>query len=191
MKATQGAQIGVVVVGTFLAWFAAPFAPAQVAALSPSSDYRSAAVDQIPDSPGAVQARLNGPQAPAAGAGPAHPSQSPEPVANFASSGDASQTRPESGDPSLDQLGLVRSSPTDGQDQQETVHEPVGTAVAEPIRTTGIAAARPAGAALAPGKQRRTRSILIRVGVIVGAGVAVGTTFALSRGSPGRPPGSH
>lgn len=57
---------------------------------------------------------------------------------------------------------------------------PVGTAAAPYTRPTGIAASRPAGAVIAPAKQRRTRSILIKVGVIVGAGIAVGTVAALS-----------
>jgi hypothetical protein len=70
---------------------------------------------------------------------------------------------------------------------QDTSHKPVGTAAAPYERTMGIAASRPAGAAIAPAKQRRVRTILISVGVIVGAGVAVGTVAALSHGSPSRP----
>jgi len=75
--------------------------------------------------------------------------------------------------------------------QQTVVHQPVGTAAAEALPITGVAASRPAGAALAPARQRRVRSVLIRVGSLVGAGVAIGTTMALSQGSPSRPPGSH
>jgi hypothetical protein len=69
--------------------------------------------------------------------------------------------------------------------------EPVGTAAAKSVETTGVAGSNPAGAAIAPAKQRRTRAVLIKVGAIVGAGVAVGTVMALSSGSPGRPPGSR
>ena len=75
--------------------------------------------------------------------------------------------------------------------QESEVQEPVGTAAAPPVKTTGVAASRPAGAAIAPGKQRRARSLLIKVGALVGAGVAIGTVVALSSGSPSRPPGSH
>lgn len=75
--------------------------------------------------------------------------------------------------------------------QEATPHDPVGAAAAEPLPTTGVAASRPAGAALAPARQRRVRTILIRMGVLLGAGVAVGTTFALSQASPSKPPGSH
>jgi len=82
-----------------------------------------------------------------------------------------------------DQLG---ASP-----QALTPRAPLGTAVAEPLQTTGVAASRPAGIAVAPAGQRRVRTILIRVGSLVGAGVAIGTTMALSQGSTSRPPGSH
>jgi anti-anti-sigma factor len=74
---------------------------------------------------------------------------------------------------------------------QTGTQEPLGTAAAPSIKTTGVAASRPAGAAIAPAKQKRARSILIKVGAIVGAGVAVGAVVALSSGSPSRPPGSH
>src|SRR5262249_39231890 len=70
-------------------------------------------------------------------------------------------------------------------------HEPLGTAAAETLPTTGVAAARPAGAAVAPAKQRRVRSIMIKMGLLVGAGVAIGTTMALSQGSPSKPPGAN
>jgi anti-sigma B factor antagonist len=74
---------------------------------------------------------------------------------------------------------------------QDVPQEPVGTAAAEFIKTTGVAASKPAGSAIAPAKQRRARSILIKVGAIVGAGAAVGAVVALSAASPSRAPGSH
>jgi len=48
----------------------------------------------------------------------------------------------------------------------------------------GVMASRPAGAAIAPAKQRRARTIAIRVALIVGAGVAIGTVMALTHGTP-------
>jgi len=95
--------------------------------------------------------------------------------------------------------GSVRSqvaennSPFSGQQSssKEQTQEPAGTAAAESVETTGVAASKPAGAAIAPAKQRRTRSILIKVGALVGAGVAVGTVVALSSASPSRPPGAR
>jgi cytoskeletal protein RodZ len=74
---------------------------------------------------------------------------------------------------------------------QNRPHEPVGTAAAETVPTSGIAASRPAGSALAPAKQRRIRSILIKTGALVGVVAAVGITMALSQGSPSKPPGAR
>lgn len=74
--------------------------------------------------------------------------------------------------------------------QQNAAHEPVGTAAAEWVPASGIAASRPSGAAVAPAKQRRARSLVIKVGVLLGAGAAVGTVYALSKASPSRPPGA-
>lgn len=81
-----------------------------------------------------------------------------------------------------------------GNQQQEAVpsgQKPVGTAAAESVPTSGVAASQPAGTAIAPGKQRRTRSILIKVGALVGAGVAVGTVAALTLGTSSKPPGAR
>jgi anti-anti-sigma factor len=84
--------------------------------------------------------------------------------------------------------GVQQPSPNQ---QQSGAQQPVGTAAAEFIKTTGVAASKPAGSAIAPAKQRRARSILIKVGAIVGAGVAVGAVVALSAASPSRPSGAH
>ncbi len=64
---------------------------------------------------------------------------------------------------------------------------PAGTAVAPYERGIGIAASRPAGAVIAPSKQRRNRQFLIRVGLLMGAAAAVGTVVALSNASPSTP----
>ena len=80
-----------------------------------------------------------------------------------------------------------QQSSASGQQAQE----PVGTAAAESVETTGVAASKPAGAAIAPAKQRRTRALLIKVSAIVGASVAVGTVVALANASPSRPPGAR
>jgi hypothetical protein len=66
-----------------------------------------------------------------------------------------------------------------------------GTAAAEAEKSTGVAASRPAGMAIAPAKQRRRRSFLLKMGALVGAGVAGGTVYALSRSSPGKAPGAR
>lgn len=69
--------------------------------------------------------------------------------------------------------------------------QPVGTAAAPAPVVTGTAAARPAGVAVAPAKQHRVRTIVIRVGAIAGAAVALGTVVALTEATGSRPPGAH
>ena len=63
--------------------------------------------------------------------------------------------------------------------------------LAQPLRrsetATGVAASKPAGAAIAPAKQRRVRTILISLGVVAAACVAVGIVAGLSRTSPSQP----
>jgi hypothetical protein len=78
-------------------------------------------------------------------------------------------------------------TPQSSARQQQNGTEPVGTAAAPYEKPLGVAASRPAGAVMAPAKQRRTRTILIRVGLIVGAAAAIGTVVALSKTSPSRP----
>lgn len=67
---------------------------------------------------------------------------------------------------------------------------PVGAAVGQSGTAAGGPASRPAGVAIAPAKQRQTRALLIKVGALAAAGVAVGTVLALSRGTPSTPPGA-
>jgi hypothetical protein len=68
---------------------------------------------------------------------------------------------------------------------------PLGTAAAEIGNASGSAASKPAGVAIAPAKQHQSRSLLIKIGAVVGVGVALGTVMALSSSSPSRPPGSQ
>jgi cytoskeletal protein RodZ len=72
-------------------------------------------------------------------------------------------------------------------ENQPVPQKPVGAAAAPPEGAAGVTAARPAGAVIAPAKQRRVRAILIRVGLLVGAGVALGTVMALSHATPSQP----
>lgn len=100
------------------------------------------------------------------------------------------QPQPAQNQPAPDQPQLVdRSAQPNAQTDQEKSGsgKPVGTAAAPVTKPTGVAGSRPAGAVIAPAKQKRVRAIWIRVGVIVGAGIAIGTVAALSRGSSSRP----
>ena len=99
-----------------------------------------------------------------------------------------SQNNP-SGDSSPSSQNQAKTAP-DAKAQSEA-GKPLGTAAAQPVTPTGVAASQPAGAAIAPAKQRRTRSLLIKVGAIVGGGVALGTIFALSNATSSKPPGAH
>jgi hypothetical protein len=74
-----------------------------------------------------------------------------------------------------------------GQQEQSGTASPLGTAAAPKQEVTGVMGSRPAGAAIAPAKQRRVRTIFIKIGAVVGAAVALGTVAALSKGSPSRP----
>lgn len=75
--------------------------------------------------------------------------------------------------------------------QNKKLQRPVGTAAAEAPKVSGITAAQPAGTAIAPAKQHRVRTIAIKVGAIIGAGVALGTVIALTEATPSKPPGAH
>jgi len=72
----------------------------------------------------------------------------------------------------------------------QTPQQPSGTAVAPPVQVSGGAASKPAGVAIAPPKQRQIRSLLIKLGFLAGAGVAIGTVVGLSAASPGHVPNS-
>jgi hypothetical protein len=102
-----------------------------------------------------------------------------------------------SGEPIQAQSGSLGSPPQSSPNQQTpqssspSGQRPVGTAAAEAPDASGIAASQPAGVAIAPAKQRRTRTLIIRMGAIIGAGVAVGSVVALTAGTSSKPPGAH
>src|SRR5215475_510537 len=80
---------------------------------------------------------------------------------------------------------------TSAQGTDQKPQRPVGTAAAEAPKITGITAAQPAGVAIAPAKQRRVRTIVLKVGAIVGAGAAVGTVIALTAATSSKLPGAR
>lgn len=115
-----------------------------------------------------------------------NPSQGPlQPVTTYPEASGTEQNQPP---PDLNpQTTTVPEAPKPKQQPSQ----PVGAATAEKVPTAGGAAAKPAGAAIAPAKQHQTRSLLIKIGAIAAAGVAAGTVFALSRGTSSRPPGAQ
>jgi hypothetical protein len=80
--------------------------------------------------------------------------------------------------------------PQNGSAPQSNGPQPSGTAAAPSVPVTGGAASQPAGVAIAPPKQRQIRSLLIKLGFIAGAGVALGTVAALTAASPSHVPNS-
>lgn len=149
-------------------------APGMVAQDVPSRDSPQTAgrdskvqaqAEGLPDSPGATLAQ----------------SQSPTPqVPETSSSSRQSDSQP-----------ADKSQSPDNDKKDEKLQRPVGTAAAEAPKVSGVTAAQPAGAAIAPAKQRRVRTVVLRVGAILAAGAAVGTVVALTAATPSKPPGAH
>jgi FtsZ-interacting cell division protein ZipA len=105
----------------------------------------------------------------------------------------AQQTSPTSHQPPVElpeNPGRSTTEPSNAPAAQSEKPEPNGTAVAPQVETSGGAASKPAGVAIAPPKQRRVRSLLIKLGILAGAGVAIGTVAGLSAASPSHVPNS-
>jgi hypothetical protein len=114
---------------------------------------------------------------------------------------DTQQSQPPGGmvDPSTGPLQPIPPSttlpdaPAAQQEQApaaEQPKQPLGTAVGQQGVTVGGPASTPAGAAIAPAKQRQYRSLLIKIGALAAAGATVGAVVALTRSSPSHPPGA-
>lgn len=101
------------------------------------------------------------------------------------------QNPPEQSSPAQSSNPQSDSRNGDTQDKNEKLQRPVGTAAAEAPKVSGVTAAQPAGAAIAPAKQRRVRTLVIKIGAIAGAAAAIGIVVALSAATPSRPPGAH
>jgi hypothetical protein len=113
------------------------------------------------------------------------PSQGPlQPVTTYPDATGAAQTESSS--------TQQNNNPPDApQPKSQQPTQPVGAATAERVPTAGGAAAKPAGAAIAPAKQHQTRGLLIKIGAIAAAGAALGTVYALSRSTGSLPPGAR
>jgi hypothetical protein len=91
----------------------------------------------------------------------------------------------------MPQAGQTQSSAQSQSSNQPVTQKPVGTAAAEAPSASGVAASQPAGVAMAPAKQRRVRTVVLKTGAIIGAGVAVGSVIALTATTPSKPPGAR
>lgn len=83
------------------------------------------------------------------------------------------------------------AQPQAADTQDQKLQHPVGTAAAEAPKVSGITAAQPAGVAIAPAKQKRVRTVVLKVGAIIAAGAALGAVIALTEATPSKPPGAH
>jgi hypothetical protein len=139
---------------------------AQQSPVGSDSGSSSTSYKELPDSPGATLAKLQQTDPPQADP-PQNATQPPNPAAAT---------------PAQPQQSPAAQAPTP---------KPEGTAAAGTNPATGIAASQPAGVAIAPAKQHRTRTIVLRTGAIIGAGVAIGSVVALTEGTSGKPPGAR
>lgn len=161
----------------------APATWAQSSGQSPSSQdaatlapvTQSSSQDATPSSQKQQQTSAQKPQS---GSPTANPSQAPLPVTTYPDAAGNPQTQPP-----------ANLNANSAQSQPQT--EPQGAATAEKVPTAGGAAAKPAGAAIAPAKQRQARSLLLKMGAVVAGAVAAGTIYALSKGTPSTPPGTN
>jgi hypothetical protein len=130
---------------------------------------------------GQAPASSTQPRQPASGT-TVNPSQAPlQPVTTYPDASGKAQSQGTAGPPDAPQP----------QQQTQPGNAPQGSATAERVPTAGGSAAKPAGVAIAPAKQHRTRSLLIKLGAVAAAGVAAGTVYALSKGTSSNPPGTN
>ncbi len=105
-----------------------------------------------------------------------------------AASEETPEAQPEQAQPpQADSLPQAPSATPQAQ-QTPAAQQPDGTAAAERGRTVGGPASKPAGMAIAPAKQKSSRGLLIKLGALMAAGAAIGTVYALTRGTPATPP---
>lgn len=114
---------------------------------------------------------------------PAGPAETTQPAQSGPTASPQNANVPSAPDP---QAAAPTAQSADKQNESDA-NKPVGTAIAPYEKTMGVTASRPAGAVIAPAKQRRIRAIVIKIGVIAAAGVAIGTVAALSHSSTSQP----
>lgn len=104
------------------------------------------------------------------------------------SAGSQQDTIPDSPTPAAgDHQALNQNQPSAAPQQPTEEPKAVGTAAAPYVKPAGVAASRPAGAAIAPAKQKRSHAFVIKFALIAGAAAAGGAIYALSAGSRSRP----
>ena len=112
---------------------------------------------------------------------PAQGPLTPVPTQNEPANANPAPQNPES------ETQAAPATPAPQPRPEQQMQQPLGAATAEGVPTVGGAASRPAGMAIAPEKQHERRSLLIKVGLIAAAGVAIGTVYGLSKGTSSKP----
>jgi hypothetical protein len=112
---------------------------------------------------------------------------------------DLPTTAPSSTPPSVDSIVPTRQRLTPplepaqqaaGQQQTPVATppaQPLGTGAAPDLGARGVPASRPAGAVIAPAKQKRISVFSVRTALLVGGVVALGVVTGLTLGTPSRP----
>lgn len=136
---------------------------------------------ELPDSPGMTFARLQPPDPLQSSSAPSQGGQSSGAPASAPAQPTPAQPGPAQPAPAQP----IQAAP------QPATPKPEGTAAAGANPATGVAASQPAGMAIAPAKQHRTRTLVLRTGAILGAGVALGSVIALTQGTSSKPPGAR
>jgi len=126
---------------------------------------------ELPDSPGVLVSRAS------------DPFQTSAPTGTQVAQSEVAQSQAPQPEAPQPQATTSQAAPSP--------QKPVGTAAAEAPEASGIAASQPAGVAIAPAKQHRARTIIIRTGAIIGAGLAVGAVVAMTEATSSKPPGTH
>lgn len=115
---------------------------------------------------------------------PQQPAAQPQPEQTEAEPQQAAQ-------PQTNSLPDAPQAQTQTPAAQQQTQTPSGTAGAKAATVKGAPVAQPTGAAIAPARQRGHHSLLLKVGLLAGAGIAVGAAVALAEASPSRPPGAR
>jgi hypothetical protein len=169
-----------------------PPGPAAVQRASPGTlGSAEPAYKELPDSPSVTLAKLQ--QADPVKNSSAPSPAGPSPDAQSSNPPVSAPAQPTQNQPGPVQAAPVQSAPVQPVQAapQPSTPKPEGTAAAGANPATGVAASQPAGMAIAPAKQHRTRTLVLRTGAILGAGVALGTVFALTEGTSSKPPGAR
>jgi hypothetical protein len=185
LEAGMGRRSRVLFLAVFCGGFFCGISPSRVLAQGTAT---TSVIAELPDSPGTTLEKSKQPSAPEAGL-----RQLPSAPVSFQSVAMQTQEvapQDQQAQPAAPQLTQSQAQSA-SESQPSAQRPPVGTAAAGVVPVSGIAASQPAGVAIAPAKQRRVRTIVLKVGAIIGAGVAVGSVVALTEATSSKPPGAR